>query len=151
MADQTTLGNGRRLGQKPARVIRRKMSSVAGDIASLAELQMRLFRLDFQEAAARLILPAVFGAIALVLALGCVPVALLGFGYLLRELSGLSFWASFLIVAGGAIVVVAALLTVAWFRVRSSLHVLHRSQEELKRNIRWIKQVLSASAHTTDE
>jgi hypothetical protein len=151
MADQTTLDNGRQAGSNPAGAIHRRVRSAAHDIATLAELQLQLLRVDIHEAGARMILLAALMLFGLVLALGCLPVGMLGFGYLLKETAGLSLWASFLTVAGSGLIIVVVLLGLAWFRLRNSIAVLRHSQMELERNVRWIKQVFSASSHSLDE
>ncbi len=146
MVNQTTMTNGR--STAPATAMTRSMSDLAADIATLAELQVRLFLLDAKESAKRLAVPAAMILGGGVLLLGTIPVLLLAIAALL-VLAGLGVTASlfisfFLGAAFGTIPVV-----IAWSLLRSSPISFQRSREELAQNVRWIKDALKQNGRAS--
>lgn len=119
------------------------ISELAHDVVTLAELQLKLMRLDVQESARRMVGPIVGLVVAGVVAMGCVPVLLMGLAYGLAETTTLSL-------AGGALVagVIGLLLAglsayLAWRRLRCCSVQLDRSRKELTQNVNWIMQAVS--------
>jgi hypothetical protein len=121
------------------------LADFAGDVATLAELQAKLASHDLKETISRATIPV--GAIMVggVLALGTIPVLLIGVGELLGPLLGLSHGGSMLAVAILALVLATAMLLFAMPALKRSFASFQRSREELVRNIAWIKTVLTYS------
>ncbi len=142
MADQTTLRNCNGSTEAPARAIGRNVSGFAHDLSALADLQFRLLSLDLKQALSRLTMPVVLAVSAAALLLGCLPVLLLGLGWLLVEYADWMVSWSFLLVAGCAILLAGAMLGLAYSRVRHSFDTLNRSRDEFVRNVNWLKSVM---------
>ena len=76
------------------------------------------------------------------LGLACFPIGLAALSLLLVQVFGISYAAGFLIAAVVGTIVSALLCILGWIQVRERAAVLRRSQQELARNLRWIKKVL---------
>lgn len=146
MVDQATMNNGRNAA--PAAAMTRNMSDLTSDIASLAELQARLFLLDAKESMQRIITPVVLAVIGGSLLLGSLPVLLLAIAAGLILL-GLGPAAALLIAFLIGVVLGAIALAIAWHNLRNALVTFQRSREELAQNIRWIKGALSATGRAS--
>jgi len=142
MADQTSVRDHNGKPEAPARAIGRNVSEFAHDFTALADLQLKLLSVDMKQAMRRLRLPTILAIVAGALALGTIPVILLGIGYLFIEYAELSVAWSFLLTALLSLIVVAILLGVAYARIRGSMSILNRSRDEFIRNVNWIKMVL---------
>lgn len=125
------------------------VGQVVRDIVSLTELQIELFKTDAQESAARLMRPLIILSVGFLLALAALPVGLIAIAVGLIAL-GLPAVAAYALVALASLI--AALAVAAWARHR--LHEMPaafaRSQEELARNLTWIKDAvtdLTAKTH----
>jgi hypothetical protein len=117
-------------------------SGLAHDAIELAELQAQLLKLDVQAAGRNGGISAALLVVGACLLLGCVPVALaaLAEGFIAQ-------WAwtragAYGTAAAIGLAVSAVAGAAAWYRVRSALAALHRSRDELNRNIAWIKSNL---------
>jgi hypothetical protein len=118
------------------------IADFGNDIATLAELQSKLTLLDAKEAAARATVPVIALAVGLVVALGSVPVLLIGLADLIASNTRLSAGTAQLIVGA---VGFALALGVGFFGLKGSIASLdsfRRSKEELSRNLSWIRTVL---------
>ena len=118
------------------------IADFGNDIATLAELQAKLTLLDAKEAATRATTPAIALGAGLVLALGSLPVILLGLADLIASKTSLSAGAAQLIVGLVTLLLAAG---IAFLGLRGSLGSLtsfRRSTEELTRNLSWIRTVL---------
>ena len=146
MVDQATI-NGRDLGgtsptEAPGRAISKNMGDFAYDIATLAELQAKLFSTDIQSASQRAIIPVALIAVAMGLLLSSLALLLVGLAYLLVQTAELSPAAAFLIVAVTGLAICGGLVWEARRRFMTVLEPLQRSQRELAHNASWIKAVL---------
>lgn len=146
MDDQATMTDDR--DAAPAEAMTRSMSDLAGDIATLAELQARLFAIDAKETMRRIVMPIALAGAGAVLILGSIPVLLLTVAALLNYAGLGAAPALFLAFVVGVAFGGLALL-VAWFAIRHSLVSFHRSWEELARNLRWIKEALRQNGRAT--
>lgn len=146
MVDQTTMTNGR--SADPATAMTRSVSDLAADIATLGELQVRLFLLDAKESAKRLVVPVAMVLAGGALLLGTVPVLLLAITALL-VLTGLGVTASLFISFLLGAVLGTIPLAIAWSFLRSSLISFQRSREELAQNVRWIKDALKQNGRAS--
>jgi hypothetical protein len=120
----------------------------AHNVLTLAELQAQLFASDVQECSQRVLVPALVLVAGIALGLACFPIALVAVALLLVEMFQASYAVGFLIAAAAGAVTSALLSTVGWLIVRKRAAVLGRSQEELIRNLRWLKKVIERSRIT---
>lgn len=145
MADQASVnvGNGRGVHiNAPTEAVVGGVAEFGNDLAELAELQFKLVAIDVKEAVGRATLPAVVAAIAAVLALGALPVILMGLAQLLVDYANLRPGWAYLLV-GVAVVALASIATLVVLpRLKASAESFRRSSEELTRNISWIRTVL---------
>lgn len=133
-------GNG--AGPRPERVAARSFRELLGDVMTLGELQVQLFRIDWEQCKARAVVPLVTLAIGAVLLLSCVPVALVCLALFIDELTRLTPAASFLVAVGIGLILGGLLaLGSAWY-LRNSFAMFKRSQSELDQNYRWVKSML---------
>jgi hypothetical protein len=124
------------------------ITEFGNDVMTLVELQAQLAALDFKAAMARATIPLVLIVVGTSLLLASLPVALLGFAWLVA--SALSIdegWAALLTAAVTA-VVMAIVAAVALRRLLGSLESFRSSREELVRNIAWIRTVLVHSGRS---
>jgi len=121
------------------------IAGFAGDVATLAELQAKLASHDLKESLSHATIPA--GALigGGVLALGSIPVLLIGIGELLGPMVGLSHGGAMLVIAILTLVLAAGMALFALPALKRSFASFQRSREELVRNIAWIKTVLTYS------
>ena len=145
MADQASLEdrNGKR--QAPASRIVRNMGDFAHDVLVLAELQARLAALDLQQTARQSILPTVLVAVGLGLLAGSFPVLLATIAFALIEGADWPAWAGFLLATVIGLLLGAGVCAAAYGIFRKTATGLERSRKELSDNVRWLKEVLSAS------
>jgi hypothetical protein len=141
MADQKTL-NGRDKLPSPAADVSNNVANFSHDLLTLSELQAQLFLVDLREGVVQSIMPLVLVVGGLALALGAIPVLLLGLGRVLVEQAGWSAGVSFLATSAVALALAGGLAWLGWRRLRLSLETFTRSKRELKENIFWIKQAL---------
>ena len=112
------------------------------DVFTLAELQGKLAARDLNDCIGRAILPLIFGSVAAVVALGTVPVALLGAADVVAQNWEIGVGKARLVTAAVAVAVAGLALAVSLRRFGSSLQVFRRSGEELTRNLAWARTVL---------
>jgi uncharacterized membrane protein YqjE len=120
----------------------------AHDVFTLAELQAQLLAADVREGSQRVLVPGLALLCGVALGLACLPIALAGLALLIIQVFGTSYAAGFLIVVGVSAVVSALLCVIGLMQIRRHAAVLGRSQQELVRNLRWIKKVLERSRKT---
>lgn len=140
MDDQAKVNNGSTNGAAENMV-----GSIAGfgnDVATLAELQLKLAALDFKETAGRAFIPLALVVVGLVVILGSVPVAIGGVSLLIAQVSGLSLGWALLLTAITTLGLAALVVVVAGRKLGASLEGFQRSRDELIRNVSWIRTVL---------
>jgi hypothetical protein len=151
MADQAALNGGPRV-RINSPLMEGVLGNLAGfstDVASLAELQARLAAQDLKEATRRVGLPAAIMAGALALALGSLPVLLLGIAELIAPVLAVSHGLSLLVVAVVGLMVAGAIAGLVAPRIVRGFGSFRRSAEELDRNLSWIKTVLAQSRRSS--
>lgn len=121
------------------------MGTFAHDALTLAELQARLCAADMRECRQRVMAPLLVLFCGVAMSLACFPVALAALALIVVQAFQTSYAGGFLIAccAGAAIGILLCL--VGWRKVSQRASVLKRSQHELIRNLRWIKEVLDRS------
>jgi uncharacterized membrane protein YqjE len=156
MVDQASVrnpgaGNGTAQGQgqgQDGASVTGSLSEVANDVATLAELQAKLAAVDLKACAERALVPLAVIAAALAVALGTIPVALLGAAFLLVSALGLGWGWAMLLTAAVALVLAGLVAFVSVRQFGRSLEPLRRSREELTRNIAWVRTVLVYSGRS---
>ncbi len=138
--------NGRVREEEPN--VATSFSELAHDVIELGELQAQLFAHDVksttQKTRTSLLLSVIGGCVLL----GSMPALLFALAELFVEQFGWPRSASFAAVACIGIVVSAGILTAAWNRLSVGLSSMHRSREELSRNIAWVKSSLRSQPST---
>lgn len=134
--------NGNSGGPSPQRVAARSFRELLGDVMTLGELQMQLFRIDWEQCKARAVVPLVMLAIGTVLLLSCVPVALVCLALFINEMTRLTPAASFLVAVGVGMILGGLMALGSAMYLRNSFAMFKRSQNELDQNYRWVKTML---------
>jgi hypothetical protein len=146
MVDQTYVApaeqptNGR--SELPPRAVARNTGEFLHDVTTLAELQGKLLLVECRDGLKKLVIPIVTLVVGVVIALGCVPIALAALAITLVQAAELSLaaamWISLLI----GVVLAAALAVGGYYWLRSGLSFLDRSYYEWQRNIAWAKDMM---------
>jgi len=140
MDDQTKVKNGSTNGSAENMV--GSIADFGNDVATLAELQLKLAALDFKETAARALIPLALVVVGLVVMLSSVPVAIGGVSLLIAQVTRLSLGWALLLTAIVTLGLATLVVVVAGRKLGASLEGFRRSKEELARNISWIRTVL---------
>ena len=148
MDHQTKIAEQNGKPETASKALARDVGEFAHDVLTLAELQAQLFVADVQECAQRVLVPGLVLLCGAALALACFPIALAAVALLVIQAFQTSYAAGFLIAALVGAVLSAPLCVIGWFQVRGRVAVLGRSQQELVRNLHWIKKVLERSRIT---
>jgi len=120
----------------------------AHDVYDLAELQGQLLAEDMQECGRRVLAPGLVLLGGIAMGVVCVPIALGALALLLVEALGVSYAMAFLTTAAAGLAASGLMCAFGWSIVRQRASVLKRSQQELVRNLRWIRKVLERSRNT---
>ena len=124
------------------------VGSIAGlgnDVATLAELQLKLATLDFKETTGRALIPLALVVLGLVGLVSSVPLALAGIALLAAELLAISLGWAFLLTAVATMLGTGLIVLFAGRRLGASFEGFRRSRDELIRNVSWIRTVLVQS------
>ncbi len=132
--------NGRARNNEPN--VAASFSDLAHDVIELTELQANLFALDVKDTSRSTRTALILGVSGVVVLLGTIPVALVSLAALLIEQLGWSNAAGFGAATLVGVLLGAGILAAAWSRFRTSAVTLHRSRDELRRNIAWVKSSL---------
>jgi hypothetical protein len=153
MADQTAMnvngGASVRVHSPLVEGVLGNLADFGSDVATLAELQAKLAVLDLKESAGKAMVPVSLVATAGALALGSLPVGLLGVAELLVTYAALGRGWAYLITSVTVTIVAGILAAVGVPRLQASFASFRRSREELTRNVAWIKTVLAQSGRYT--
>jgi len=112
------------------------------DVTTLAELQGKLLWVDCQNGLRKLLIPIVTLVVGLVVAIGCVPIALAALALTIAELTELTIAASLGISLAVGLVLAAILSVGAYFWLRNGFSFLERSYYEWTRNVAWAKDMM---------
>jgi len=148
MADQASVNQSRGNGNGGGESVVGSIAGFGTDVANLADLQLKLATLDFNEATAKATLPLSLLVGGLVVLLGSVPVAIAGAALLIASALGISLGLTLLLTAIVVMIAAGASVAFAGLRLTRSFEVFRRSREELVRNISWIRTVLVQSGRT---
>jgi uncharacterized membrane protein YqjE len=148
MGHQTNISEQNGSPRTSLKELARDVGEFADDVLTLAELQAQLFVADLQEFTQRARVPGLMLLCGVALGSACFPIALAALALLIIQVFGTSAAAGFLIAALVGAEMSALLGVIGWLRVRERMAVLGRSQQELVRNLKWIKKVLERSRIT---
>lgn len=148
MVHQTKVNEPNGSPQNASKALARDVGEFAHGVLTLAELQAQLFAADVQEFSRRALFPGLVLLCGAALGLACIPFALAALALLLIQVFDVSYAAGFLIAAVVGAAASAFLCVIGWLQVGRRAAVLGRSQQELVRNVRWIKKVLERSRIT---
>jgi uncharacterized membrane protein YqjE len=147
MVDQETVNPAS--GRSAAR-FGRNITGFAHDLATLAELQLRLFSVDLRDATRAAAPSAAILGIALIVGLGATPIILAAVAMALVEVAGWSYTAAFAAVAVCSVLVAAGLGYAGWRKLGTALRTLQRARDELVETVRWIKDSLKPSSSRSE-
>ena len=148
MGNQTKISEQNGSPETAGSGLARDVGEFAYDVLTLAELQAQLVVADVQQCGQRVFVPGLFLVFGAALGLACFPIALAALALLLVQVFETSYAAGFLIAAVLGAVLSSLVCAIAWSQVRQRAALLGRSQQELVRNLRWIKKVLERSRIT---
>jgi uncharacterized membrane protein YqjE len=140
MDDQTKVTDGATNGSTENMV--GSIADFGNNVATLAELQLKLAALDFKETAAQALIPLALAVVGLVVLLASVPVAIGGVALLIAQATTLTIGGALLLTALVTLVLAAVVVVVAGRKLAAALAGFQRSRDELIRNISWIRTVL---------
>lgn len=141
MGHQTKINERNGSPETAPKALARDVGEFAQDVLTLAELQAQLFVADVRECGQRVLIPGLILLGGVALAMACFPIALAALALLVIQIFETSYAAGFLIAAMVGTAFSALLCVTGWFQARKQMAVLQRSQQELVRNLRWIKKV----------
>jgi hypothetical protein len=142
MVDQAQVTAESQSTELPPQAVARGTAEFLHDVATLAELQGKLVVVDFREGMVKLLMPAMALCLGGIVALGCVPVALVTLAIVLKSTTSLSLSASFGIALLVGVVLSGLLLVCALAALKSKIRIFDRSLYEWGRNMKWIKDTL---------
>jgi len=133
--------NGKGNGSPEGQVVG-GIAEFGNDLTTLAELQIKLGLIDTKECLEKALYPIGFVFAGLILAIGAVPVAILGIAQVVASAFRLSTGASMILTAMTVILLSAVIIAMALRNIGPSLSVFRRSREEFDRNLNWVRTVL---------
>ncbi len=145
MADQTSVEFRNGKDEVAARRIFRNVSDCAADVVALTELQTRLVMLDLKQSGRQAAAPGGLLLVGIGLLVGAFPVLLMAIAYALINGAGWPEWAGFLFATAVGFVLGGSFCAGAYWLFRNHVATMERSRKELGNNLRWLKDVLSAS------
>jgi hypothetical protein len=143
MVDQAQQVNGNgRGGETPPRAVARSAGELVHDLVTLAELQGRLALVDARDGVNRLMLAAAMVVAGVLIALGCIPIALAALALLLVETTTLTQVQAFGIALAIGVVLAGLLVGIGLYVLRQRSNMFERSRAEWQQNLRWAKDAL---------
>ena len=118
------------------------LADFSNDIATLGELQAKLTALDAREAGSRAAIPLLILVAAAALAIGSIPVILIGLADWIASAAKISSGVAQLAVGLVALMVAVIGAFLGFRGAIRSLDSFRRSREEFVRNLSWIRTVL---------
>lgn len=116
-------------------------AEVTSDVLELAELQLKLVRLDAADAVKRVIWPTGLLVFAVCMAIASLPVAFLGLAGGLEQVAGIEAWQAQLVVGALGVVIALVAVVVALRALSAAVTTFSRSTQELTKNVAWMKSL----------
>jgi len=132
---------------EPTPQSRAKLADLLDDIVQLGELQRQLFVADLHQAGRLVRLQVVLLALGVLLALSCVPLALVTVALLLVEFARLGYAAAFGCTLIVALIGAAGLIAASFRWFRAGPRLFQRSAAEWTLNQQWLKDKLQRLKH----
>ncbi len=148
MGHQTKIGEPDGAPDIASKGLAMDIGEFAQNVLTLAELQSQLLAADVREFGRQVFVPGAVLLCGVALALACFPLALVALALWLVEVFAISYAAGFSIALGVGTVASTVMCLMGWHQVHGHVTVLRRSQQELVRNLRWIKKVLERTRIT---
>lgn len=128
----------------------RNMGGLAHNLFTLAELHFALLARDLRDGSSRMLLTGSLFLLSVLIGFSSVPIGLVALALFIIDLFETSYALGFILasIAGG--VLSGTLGVIGWFKLRGGAAVLQRSNQELNRNLRWIKTVLERDRDARD-
>ena len=145
MDDQAKIDERNRTSKNASSGFAQGVADFTLDVLTLAELQAQLLAADVQECRQRVLVPGLMLLCGLAVGLACFPVGLTALAFCLVHSYTTSYATGFLTAFIVGAVLGAVLSVLGCLQVKKNLAVLRRSQNELIRNLRWIRKVLDQS------
>lgn len=142
MGSQTKMSEPNGSPETASKAMARDVGEFADGLLTLAELQAQLFVADAKECGQRALVPGLLLLGGVGLGWACFHIALAALALWLIQVFEISYAAGFLMAAGAGAVISMLLCVIGWGYVRASVAGLRRSQQELARNLDWVKKVL---------
>lgn len=143
MADKTLMTPRNALLTEVSHNLRDDIGGFAHDVLTLAELQAELFVTEVQEHGRRAAFPTLVLLFGVTLGVACCPIALVAFALTLVQVSGLSHASAFSITAISGVTLSSLISVIGCILIRSGASTPSRSREELAKNLKWMKTILS--------
>jgi uncharacterized membrane protein YqjE len=137
--------------ESPADALTHSLASIAHDMVTIADLQVRLLAIDLRTLRQGVLRGLVMWGVACGLLIAVLPTALIGTGLWLADVAHLSTAAGLLWVAFGAMPLVVGLFLVGWRQISRQRVGLQRSRKELRVTLAAMRQVLSSHAGRDSE
>ena len=134
-----------------AQALTHSLASIAQDMATIAELQVRLLAVDLRALRQGVLRGLVAWVIACGLLVAVLPTGLIGTGLWLADVAHVSTAAGLLWVAFGAVLLVIGLFFAGWRQLKRQRVGLQRSRKELHASLAAMRQVLSSYAGRASE
>jgi hypothetical protein len=131
------------------RAVARNLSELLRDMFTLADLQARLAYADTQRLMGDLVYPGALLLAGVVIALSCLPIALVAIAVGLDEATQLTLGQALGFTVAGGLVVGAGVALGAVLWIRRGLRPFERSLAECDLNMRWIKRLLEEQASSS--
>ena len=125
----------------------RSFRQLGSDVLTLMELQAELFQLDVREWVQSFIRPLAALLAAAIILLATTPVALLSFGYLLEAKTDLPLWGAMMVAAATGLALAGLSAGIGVWLLKRDRRILERFSTELRKNVHWLKETLSATPH----
>jgi len=123
------------------------MVDLLNDVVTLADLQWQLFIADFQRAGRLVGLKIAAMTFGLLLALSCIPLALVTIALFLVEFAGWGYARAFATTLLLAVVAAAGIIGVSIWRFDTLRGLFQRSLAEGTSNVHWLKEKLRRLSH----
>lgn len=117
------------------------MHRVFSDVVDLALLQLQLLAVDGREAGRRGLGAILYLGLAAALLVSTATVALFGFGWVLHEIARWPLGWSLLAVAGLALLLVLAILGLAYLSIKNAASAMQEVGAEFADNLEWLRAV----------
>jgi len=148
MANQTTINDQllestpEEMNGSPPKRVAANFSELAGDVARLVELQAAMLKADVLASYRKLTRGLILIAAGAAVAIGSIPVLLVAVAAVLNAAFDLG-WAGSAAIAGATGLLIATIAAYVGVSAARSSQPLTRSMREFKRNMVWLKDVLT--------